>query len=484
MLKGTTKIELTDVNTGETQVIEKHNAVTGALQEIFSPTLGNLTNPSNLSDNLPAYTSFLGGLLLFDSRIEGDPLPVFAPAGVKLVGCARYNTANLVGSTYLGSYDATESILSPSTRMAKLVYNFTQTQANGTINSVCLTHKNGGYGVYRSDFGLKDTSTRLGTIIYNTPNPKLVRDDNDRYTGIYNYTEDEHLYAIDVENDLAYYFRVPSANKLVLVKRRVRITQYSMFGHGATMVGDPVEITLTSSINTTSASNNAYNFDTETNTLYIVSQVGNASTLAVGGSFSITEVNLGESTATQRTFTNKHTTSMNIQSSCVYRGRIYSLAAPVSTSVNGYSVYAYNVISHSLDDNSVTTHGKVIQSSTSMVPRSAYFADGRIYWQAVYTTYKGIGGLQVTDCSATPGDDNTTLCGVDVIDYYSTSNSTFYGHCTPVLNHPMIQYVSSKSDIERFVVLSHYLATVNNLATPIVKAPTQTMKITYTIQEV
>jgi hypothetical protein len=44
--------------------------------------------------------------------------------------------------------------------------------------------------------------------------------------------------------------------------------------------------------------------------------------------------------------------------------------------------------------------------------------------------------------------------------------------------------VSSKSDIERFVVLSHYLATVNNLATPIVKAPTQTMKITYTIQEV
>ena len=36
MLKGTTKIELTDVNTGETQVIEKHNAITGAMQEIFS----------------------------------------------------------------------------------------------------------------------------------------------------------------------------------------------------------------------------------------------------------------------------------------------------------------------------------------------------------------------------------------------------------------------------------------------------------------
>lgn len=484
MLQGTTKIELTDVNTGETQVVEKHNTITGALQEIFSPVLGNLTNPSSLSDNLPAYTSFLGGLLLFDKKIEGDPLPVFAPAGTNLIGCARYNAANLIGSTYLGSYDATESVLSPSTRMAKLVYNFTQTQANGTINSICLTHRTGGYGIYKSDFAIKDTATRLGTVIYNTPNPKLVRNDNDRYSSIYNYNEDEHLYAIDVDNDLAYYFRVPAANRLVLVKRRIRLTRYSMFGHTSSLVGDPVEITLTSTINANSAGYNAYNFDTETNTLYIVSQVGNASYLAVGGSFTIIAVKLGESTATYTTLTNKHSTQMNIQCSCVYRGRVYSTAAPVSTTINGYTAYNYPVISHSLDGTSVTTHGNVTQSSAGMVPRSAYFADGRIYWQASYSSYKGIGGLQVTDCSAAPGDDNTTPCGVDVIDYYSTSSITAYGNCTPVLNHPMIQYVSCGDDIERFVIMSHYLGTINNLATPIQKANTQTMKITYTIQEV
>ena len=37
MLKGTTRIELTDVHSGEKQIIEKHNMVTNALQELFSP---------------------------------------------------------------------------------------------------------------------------------------------------------------------------------------------------------------------------------------------------------------------------------------------------------------------------------------------------------------------------------------------------------------------------------------------------------------
>ena len=125
MLKGTTKIELTNVNTGETQVIEKHNAITGALQELFNPVLGHLTDDAKLIANLPAYTSLLGGLLLFDGRIEGDPLPLFAPDSVKLVGCARYNYANTLGSVYMGSYDNNESVISPQTKMAKLVYNFT-----------------------------------------------------------------------------------------------------------------------------------------------------------------------------------------------------------------------------------------------------------------------------------------------------------------------------------------------------------------------
>lgn len=36
-LMGTTKIELTDVNTGEKEVFENHNMVTNALTDIFKP---------------------------------------------------------------------------------------------------------------------------------------------------------------------------------------------------------------------------------------------------------------------------------------------------------------------------------------------------------------------------------------------------------------------------------------------------------------
>jgi hypothetical protein len=485
MLKGTTKIELTDVNTGETQVIEKHNAITGALQELFSPTLGNLTDNSRLVAGLPAYTNFLGGLLLFDSRIEGDPLPLYAPAGVNLVGCARYNAANLSGSKYLGNYDSTESVLSPSTKMAKLVYNFTQSQANGTINSVCLTSRVGGYGVYKSDFAVKDiANTELGGILYDAPYLKLIRDDNDRYNNIYGYNESEHLYAIDIDNDIGYYFRVPSANKIVLVKRRIRITQYSMFGNTADIIGEPIEVNVTNSINTASISNNTYNFDPETNALYILSSVPNTSTLAVGASFVVTKIVLGESVATQVTLTNQYTNPINIQCGYVYRGRVYCLGSSGGVTVNGVSMTGYRVVSHSLNDNSLATHGIVTQASAGSVPKSAYAADGRIYWQASYSSTKGAGGLQVTDCVAPAGDDNTTLCGVDTIDYYTYNSSYYTVVCTPVLNHPMIYYVSSADDLERFVYMSHYLGTINNLATPIVKAPTQTMKITYTIQEV
>lgn len=484
MLKGTTKIELTDVNTGETQVIEKHNTVTGALQEMFDTTLFHLTDPSKLVATLPAYTSILGGLLLFDSRIEGDPLPLFAPEDVKLVGCARYNAANLSGSTYLGSYDATESVLSPSTRMAKLVYNFTQTQANGTINSICLTHRNGGFGVYGGDYAIKDPSnSKLGVSLYDTPIVKLVRDSNDRYTGILGLSEEEHLYALDVDNDIGYYFRLTSATKLVMVKRRLRISRYSMFGNGATLIGDPVEISLTTGINVSNSSYSAYNFDPETNALYIVSQPSTSTTLVAGGAFTVTKVELNDTNATQIALTNKYTAPINMQNSYVYRGKVYSLTSRGPGTTNGVAATGFTVVSIPLDGGPANTHGMVVYDATT-VPRSVYAADGRLYWQAHYSTAKGNGGLQVTNCVATPGDDNTTLCGADTIDYSLSSNIYYPIVGTPVLNHPLLLFISSGTDLERFVVLGHYLATINNLATPIVKAPTQTMKITYTIQEV
>ena len=482
MLKGTTKIELTDVATGETEVIEKHNTITGALQEIFNPTLGHLTSEATLLSNLPAYTTLLGGLLLFDGRIEGDPLPLCAPDNVKLVGCARYNYANTLGTIYMGSYDVNESVLSPQDKMAKLVYNFTQSQGNGTINSICLTHRNGGAGVYRSDFTFKSLATRLANTVYASPTNKITRNSRDRSVSFTAYGTNEYLFLVDVDNDVAYYFRATAANTLVIVKRRMGLKQFSVFGNNADIISETT-INLTTNLNTT---NNTYNFDQDDNALYIMS--ASSATVNAGGSFTVTKIMLNGTGATQYTLTNKHTAAVYITTGYVHRGKLYMTTGGTSTTMNGKTVYNYRVVRHPLDGGAATTHGNVSNSGTSVaIPRPMYAADGRMFWQGYFDTPSGAGGLQVTDGNATPDDSNTTTCGVDVLEYSPVNSSNYPVTCTQVLNHPMLQYLSAHNSgggifTEGFYFLSHYLGTVNNLATPIVKAPTQTMKITYTIQ--
>jgi len=103
MLKGTTRIELTDVHTGEKQVVEDHNMVTNALSMLYQPKLGHLTQESTLRGFTPAYSAMMGGLLLFDDTIPEDPNQIFAPAGLNVTGCARYNEVNTSTGKVLGS---------------------------------------------------------------------------------------------------------------------------------------------------------------------------------------------------------------------------------------------------------------------------------------------------------------------------------------------------------------------------------------------
>lgn len=490
MLKGTTKFELKDINTGETQVFEKHNDFTGALQELFNPVLGHLTNNTTLTNTLPAFSSLLGGLLLFDGRIEGDPLPLYAPDSVKLVGCARYNTSLTNGSIYFGSYDANESSISAETKTAKLVYNFTQSQANGTIGSVCLTHANGGYGVYRSDFSRKVMTDRLGVSLYNAPIIKLAKNERDRSRSVYFGNaadrEREHLFAVDIDNDCAYYFKLTYDTTLVILKRNAGLKHYSIFGQVSYIIGEPVTRTLTTGI-----PGGYYNFDTETNTLYIL---GSSNDVSANGTFSITSIKLDTYEVAQTVITNTSGRPVYVTRGYCYRGRVYMLGGSGTTTVNGKTANKYDVVSFSIATGELATHGMLIYASGAAAPIPMYASDGRIYWQTGYeSSVANMSGLFVTDCTVAPANTNTTLCGIDTIGYHQASSTYYPVACTPVLNHPMLMYLSQEnwgsstnSSVysQGFYFLAHYLATINNLSTPIVKAPTQTMKVTYTIQEV
>ena len=145
-LKGKTTFELTDVNTGEVEVIEDSNMITNGLQE-FLRTYGYfgcdvLSDDTVRTNSL--WVNLLGGLFLFDTALDEDASNTFMPAGVKMIGNGSKDMANSDAVTELGSYNAPESGLQ-SDGSVKFVYDFSTQQANGTIACACLTSKVGGY---------------------------------------------------------------------------------------------------------------------------------------------------------------------------------------------------------------------------------------------------------------------------------------------------------------------------------------------------
>lgn len=143
-IKGKTTFELTDVNTGEVEIIEDDNMVTNALQE-FMLTYGVFNKGIFISDNMTnaLYLNLLGGLFLFDTALDEDVDNTFMPAGVKMVGNGS-DCSNNGEVTELGSYNTLESGIQ-SDGSIKFVYDYATNQANGTIACACLTSRVGGY---------------------------------------------------------------------------------------------------------------------------------------------------------------------------------------------------------------------------------------------------------------------------------------------------------------------------------------------------
>lgn len=165
MLKGTMKIELTDVKTGQTETVLEHNMVTNALANIFKP-LGLVKDPSRMYESFaPYYQKLLGGLLLFDSNIEENADMLYPPAEAQLIGSAVYGQQNNTTGKVRGSFNQTESELNLTDRYMKYVHDFQTSQANGTISCVCLTHVNGGYTSYGSSDAVFNSDHPLAVTV-------------------------------------------------------------------------------------------------------------------------------------------------------------------------------------------------------------------------------------------------------------------------------------------------------------------------------
>lgn len=142
-MKGHIKIELHDENTGEDKSYEQDNLITNALADILGLAAqadGVSADHHHMASALPAAVEGLGGLFLFDGTLTEDANNVHFPMGVHLTGHAGQgtDTASKMG----GSKNTAESGKTDTGYVT--VWDFSTSQANGTIASLGLTHETSG----------------------------------------------------------------------------------------------------------------------------------------------------------------------------------------------------------------------------------------------------------------------------------------------------------------------------------------------------
>ncbi len=142
IMKGKTIIELKDVRSGKVQRVEHGNTFQSAvLSELFKPygSLG-LSAMGSIS-NVESWKNLVGGLLLFDDTIDAGNM--YCPDGVNMVGNGAYQVVNTGDPVELGSWNESESYITDDEIV--MTFDFTTSQANGSISSVALTSTNGGF---------------------------------------------------------------------------------------------------------------------------------------------------------------------------------------------------------------------------------------------------------------------------------------------------------------------------------------------------
>lgn len=135
---GHTKITLTDVKTKEVEVIESDNIVTDAVYNLLKhPYFGVM----DLNDiNIMPVKNLFAGVMCFSNTITADKTNYKTPSESQNTLIAHAgDEANVTASNLRGNPNGAESEELPNGY--KFVWDFATNQGNGTISTVCLTHR-------------------------------------------------------------------------------------------------------------------------------------------------------------------------------------------------------------------------------------------------------------------------------------------------------------------------------------------------------
>lgn len=158
-MKGHMIMELTDMQ-GNKQVIHEDNMLTNGPKYFLAS--GGAFNPTVLKDSNicnDALKTLYGGIMLFDETLEENAETLRVPGGVGMVGNGSVDTVSNSEVVEMGSYNSAESGYRDDGSY-KMVYDFTTSQANGTIKSVCLCPRDFGYIGIGNASGQKKSASR------------------------------------------------------------------------------------------------------------------------------------------------------------------------------------------------------------------------------------------------------------------------------------------------------------------------------------
>ena len=496
MIKGHTKIELTNVKTGQKKVIEDTNMVTNGMSNFL------MSNPYNymplnvavepFSTTTPRSYQLCGGLLLFDKPIEEDPDMIFPPAGHKMVGNAVAGISSGQNVPEFGYFDATNSTLeySGDTTTQRFVFDFGTAQGNGQISSVCLASMLAGYMGFGNHSG-KYASETVGNLRFGDSSFTPF---NSSYFGHSSRTEWYPFYGntyafpflfhykkncVFTSHSNAFYYdssypneHFSSTGALNLQKQYCPLSSWNPLQHlktsasGNKIYNQAYSVSIPSEI--MGLNKDVLKFRNQVfhayDGTYLIFGNRNSSYLEPNDNIYVLHVNADLET---KLYTLKNTTGerlWNVTPSYAYYRYTYMAVK------DGYLFCQRYTTSSDTDQKiykiNLTDSTDVVQFPTWMITSSAYnftLMSDRL-WYGTYRILDDVSNvmLRVNSNFTFEFTHHYAICGCKFMYVEQNNIGTSTGYCHLDFN-PM------------------YLATINNLPEPVTKTSDLTMKITYTL---
>lgn len=430
-MKGQTTIELKNVKTGAVERYVDNNMMTNAITEIFK-TRGLMARNGFPQTDL--VKSCLGGILLFDSVLTESVSNVFPPTAVTMVGNGAMDVVSTDEVTEMGSYNSNESGWQNDGSFLA-VYDFSTSQANGTIASVCLTSDIGGY----IGFGNSTSNKRKTTLksqyqysgFFDTPYSiegyTPVRID---FTGS---TVDMIKTSTLNPYDSDYFVTV---GKLKITKYKLPLTSLNLKTKPTSLVKvSEYEVTIPSEF---TASNISWTMDD--GIIYVVPTNNEWLTNA---SLKLLKIN-ADNTTDIINLINTTGETLNISSANLFFCGSYMIWQ-FSTSANMYRI--------SLSDSASIA----IQANDIALSYNNDFYCNKGGWLFAHGNVINVDRGIIMPCNGY-GDNGLTAFNVT--------------------NHPLMQFTKGNIDVR---MMSLYLASINNLEQAVTKTADKTMKVSYRI---